>query len=256
MNKDLNTAINAAVAGGAILKRYFETALSQDDKDDASIVTQADRESEASIRGILSHASPADRILGEEEGESGAEGPRRWVIDPLDGTKNFTNGLPIFAVSIALMDGPKVIVAAVHNPITDSLYYASLGEGAFWNYQRTQVSDEAESRAMVTIGRSRQEADRSMSYQLYNELPSKIAYVRNLGSTALELAYVARGGTEGFYNLGTQLWDYAAGTLLVTEAGGMITTLSGSPWASNEAHFIASNGVIHDTLLSKVPNKR
>lgn len=246
----LKTAIKAAKEGGKIAKRYFETSLEKREKSDSTIVTKADEEVEAKIIEIIKGKFPEHGIVGEEGGFSESDSAYQWVIDPIDGTLNFVNGIPIFSVSIALAKNNEPVIGVVFNPITSTLFYAEKGKGAFWNDQKISVSDQNATRAMVSMGSSQEIKDKDTIRELFKILPKHVKTVRHLGSAALELCYVARGGTEGFINLGTKKWDYAAGSIILLEAGGKITDLKGNPWEFDEKYFIASNGIIHPELLS------
>lgn len=249
MSQELDIAIKAAQAGGIVLKDYFETPLHGEEKVDKSFVTKADKESEAAVCAVLRAAFPDAAILGEECGAIKGTSEDRWVIDPLDGTANFMNAIPIFCVSIALVRGDEVVVAVVYNPVTESLFVAEKGEGAFWNDTPIRVSDDTKKNVVITFGRSSKKEDGEHVNTLFVGMQRKGFRVRYLGSAALELAYLARGGTDGYVNLGTNLWDYAAGVLLVQEAGGTITTLQGGEWNLGEKYFVASNGKIHEVLV-------
>ncbi len=251
LDRRLSVAVLAAKAGGAVLKEYFETSIDHEEKEDRTFVTEADKKSEEVIRGILNREFPDDDILGEESGHEDRKSEYLWVIDPLDGTANFMNAIPIFAVSLALMKGEDTLVAAVYNPVTDSLFSATKGGGAFWNEKAVRVSGETTKNVIVTFGKSSKKEDAAGVNALFVAYQAYGFRVRHLGSAALELAYLARGGTEGFVNLGTKLWDYAGGALLVLEAGGKLTDLAGRPWTPSERFFVASNGKIHATLLEE-----
>lgn len=251
MSRELDIAITAAKAGGMILKEYFETPLLGEQKIDKSFVTKADKESEAAIAAILRSVFPDISILGEECGALPGASKDCWVIDPLDGTANFMNAIPIFCVSLALLRENEVVVAVIYNPVTDSLFVAEKGEGAFWNDTPIRVSDDTKKNIIVTFGKSSKKEDGEHVNELFVGVQRKGFRVRYLGSAALEMAYLARGGTDGYVNVGTNLWDYAAGVLLVQEAGGTITTLWGGKWALREQYFVASNGKIHETLVSE-----
>jgi myo-inositol-1(or 4)-monophosphatase len=251
MSRELDIAIRAVQAGGMILREYFETPLLGEQKSDKSFVTKADKESEAAICAVLRSAFPDISILGEECGALPGTNKDCWVIDPLDGTANFMNAIPIFCVSLALVRGDEVVVAAIYNPITNSLFVAEKGEGAFWNDTPICVSDDTKKNVVITFGKSSKKEDGEQVNELFVAMQRKGFRVRYLGSAALELAYLARGGTDGYVNLGTSLWDYAAGVLLVQEAGGTITTLKGGKWKLGEKYFVASNGKIHEVLISE-----
>ena len=248
-SRELEVAITAVKAGGFILKEYFETPLHGEQKIDKSFVTKADKESEAAICAVLTAAFPNISILGEECGVIEGGGKDRWVIDPLDGTANFMNAIPIFCVSLALVQGR--VAAAIYNPVTDSLFVAEKGEGAFWNDAPIHVSDDTKKNVIITFGKSSKKEDGEQVNALFVAMQRAGFRVRYLGSAALELAYLARGGTDGYVNLGTSLWDYAAGALLVEEAGGTITRLGGGTWSLGDRYFVASNGKIHDTLVAE-----
>lgn len=251
MNKTLRIAIDAARAGGDILSEKFETSLKTKQKEDESFVTEADEASESKIIEIIKHVYPDHGILGEESGADESDSAYRWIIDPLDGTANFMNGIPIFSVSVALEYAGQITTGAVYNPVTNSLFYAERGEGAFWNDESIRVSQNKEKNVIVTLGKSTEKIDRDRMNLLFVDLQEKGIRTRHLGSAALEMAYLARGGTEGYINLGTQIWDYAAGIILLQEAGGHITNLDGSEWTGDSDHFVASNGLIHDTLIEQ-----
>jgi myo-inositol-1(or 4)-monophosphatase len=251
-NEQLAKAELAARASGKILEDRFETAIAHEQKEDMTFVTAADRDSEEVIIDILSLKYPDYNILGEESGHSDNKGEYSWVVDPLDGTANFMNAIPIFAVSIALVRGNEMVLGVIYNPITDSMFSAIKGKGAFCNGQEITVSNEVTKNVIVTFGKSSKKEDGAKVNRLFVAYQEYGYRVRHLGSAALELAYLARGGTEGFVNYGTNLWDYAAGALLVLEAGGKITALDGGPWSTENRYFVASNEKIHDTLLKEI----
>ena len=245
-------AIQAALAAGKILEKYFDTEILKEFKEDKTPVTLADRESEEIIKKIILEEFPKHSILGEETGRTESKSDYEWYVDPVDGTRNFANGIPIFAVSVALAHKRKVIVGVVYNPTTDSLFYVEQGKGAYLNDKKINVSKDDIPHAIVTISPNREDPEKLLLRELYYDFPKKFGHVRDLGSTALELAYVARGGLEANIQLGLSSYDFAAGVLLVEEAGGKITKLNGSPWKFPENEFIASNGVFHDLLVEEV----
>jgi myo-inositol-1(or 4)-monophosphatase len=248
-SKELEVAIEAALAAGKILEKYFETEILKEYKEDLSVVTRADTDSEEIIREIITRNFPDHAMLGEEGGLTG-ESEYRWHIDPVDATKNFANGLPIFAVSIALEYKGEVIVGVIHNPALRTLFYAQKDKGAYLNDKKIYVSKDDEKTAIVTVAHSQE--NKELGRNLYFSLPDKVRSIRNLGCTAMELAYIACGTFEARYQLGFSTYDFAAGSLLVKEAGGKITTLDGGEWKFPENRFIASNGVFHDTLVQEV----
>ncbi len=252
-SKELEVAIQAALEAGKILEKYFETEILKEFKEDKSIVTLADKESEEIIKKIILNFFPDHSILGEETGmtKNGAE--YVWHIDPVDGTRNFSNGIPLFAVSIALVHKGEVILGVVYNPVTHSIFHASRGEGAYLNDKKIFVSKDDRNHAIVTVCSSQKNTDKRLDKELLYFLPENLVRtVRDLGCTALELAYVARGGLEANIQIGLNTYDFAAGTLLVQEAGGKITTLGGEPWIFPENKFLVSNGVFHDLLVEEI----
>ncbi len=252
----LSTALDAAQAAGAILSRYFETTdYEREVKDDASFVTKADKEAEAAVVSLIRANHPEHGILGEEGGSANPDSEYQWIIDPLDGTSNFINGIPIFAVSIALVHNQVPIIGVVYNPITRSLSVAEQGKGTTYNGKPVCVSDKTPDDGMVTFGMSKDERIRTR--KLFANTDQHIKSARVLGSAACELSFVSRGGTEAFVSLGLKPWDYAAGALLVLEAGGTVTTYDGKPWNMSETYFIASNGPCHEVvraLVQSVPS--
>lgn len=244
----LSTATRAAQKAGDILLRYFETSVRREVKADKSFVTAADTEAEAAIIAEIKKSFPDHGILGEESGEERSASAFQWVIDPLDGTANFVNGIPLFAVSIAALRGGIPVAGVVYQPVGNSLYTAEKGKGTFWNGKRVQVSNGDREHAVITFDPGKKQKDKLNA--LFGSAERFVKSKRYLGCAALSLAYVARGGTEGVFFLGLNKWDYAAGVLLVHEAGGKITDFDGIPWVfgSND-FFIASNGVVHDDLL-------
>ena len=238
--------------GGEVLSHYFEmTSLERDIKDDKSFATKADTESERAIVSVIEKAFPDHGFLGEEGTDIRPDAEYRWVIDPLDGTNNFVNGIPLFAISIAATVNGVPVISVVYNPITRSLYAAEKGKGATYNGKPVRVSDQKPEMGIITFGPGSKVKD------LLNELMSgteraSFKSKRYLGATALELGYVARGGTEAYVCLGLKKWDYAAGVLLIQEAGGTVTDFSGGEWNLDIPFFIASNGVAHQAALALV----
>ena len=253
---ELEVAIKAALDAGKILEKYFETDILKEFKEDNTPVTLADREAEEVIKKIIFETFPTHSILGEETGHTGNNGEFTWHIDPLDGTRNFANGIPFFGVSIALVNNNELTVGVVYNPITSSLFYAEKNKGAFLNDKKIFVPKDDASHSMVTADPGKKEEDKQLRRELYKTLPTRFRSIRDLGSTAVHLAYVARGALEVNIQLGLQTYDFAAGALLVLEAGGKITKHDGSPWFFPDNKFIASNGVFHDQLVDEVQKQK
>lgn len=247
----LEVALAAAKRGGKILSSYFNCdGLECKLKSDRSFVTKADSEAEVAIVAEIRAHFPEHGILGEEGGEQATGSDYAWVIDPLDGTSNFVNGIPLFSASIAVTHKEEPVVAVVHNPVGNFICYASKGRGAFLSDGRAHVSAEGADIGLVTFGPGKK--DKPILNKLLSVSDYYFKSKRYLGCTALELAYLASGGTEGFVCLGLNKWDYAAGVLLVREAGGIVSDFKGKPCTLDEGHFLASNGVVHTELVKMV----
>jgi myo-inositol-1(or 4)-monophosphatase len=247
----LQVAIAAAKRAGKILLFHYDCeGLERILKEDQSFVTKADKEAETAIVEEIRAHFPEHGIVGEEGGERVSNSEYSWVIDPLDGTSNFINWIPLFAVSIAVLHKGEPVVAVVYNPIASFLCSAAKGKGTFVNGERVVVSTDTPDMGLVTFGPGKK--GKELLNKLLSVTESYFKSKRYLGCTALELAYVARGGTEGFVCLGLNKWDYAAGILLVKEAGGMVTDFSGKPCTLEQNYFLASNGLIHDSLVKMV----
>ena len=253
-SKELAVAIKAAQEAGKILEKHFETEILKEFKEDASLVTLADRECEDIIKKIILSTYPGHSILGEETGMTENNTEYVWHIDPVDGTRNFSNGIPLFAVSVALVHQDEVIVGVIYNPATRSLFYAEKGKGAYLNDVKIFVSKDDAAHSIISGGKSRKELDRKLYRKLMHDLPEKIngVTIRDFGAATLDLAYLACGGTEATIQIGLHIHDFAAGVLIVEEGGGKITTLDGNPWKFPEGCFVASNGIFHDKLVEEV----
>ena len=248
----LKIATEAAKKAGSILENYFQTQLEKEFKEDKSIVTRADKESEELIMKMILEEFPDHSIFTEESGMIENKGEYMWHIDPLDGTTNFTNGIPIFSISLALEYKREIILGVIYDPISHNMFHTEKGKGAYMNDKKISVSKSDQAHCAVTISANKEKENKLLARKLIYNLPEKIASVRILGSVATELAYLSRGGIGANIEFGLHTYDFAAGTLLVKEAGGTITKLNGSEWKFPENNFIASNGVFHDLLVEEV----
>lgn len=250
MSKELEAASKAATLAGERLEYYFESYLEHQEKEDKSPVTKADLEAEEIIIKELKTATPHYNILSEEAGEINKNSEYTWVVDPLDGTTNFARGLPVFATTLALLKDDAIVLAVTYNPITNSKFSAQAGNSAFWNGTKMRVSEQENfEKSIVTLGRARDEESKKKTLSAVNSIYFQ-SHQRILGSSALELAWVASGRTEAFVCIGLNNWDVAAGVLLVKEAGGKITNFDGKDLVlSRDRDFLASNGKIHEELL-------
>lgn len=250
----LRIACTTAVAAGAIIKQRFNLPHDIRKKGAINLVTETDLASEALILEILQRETPTIPVMAEESAHTfDVRGQRLyWVVDPLDGTTNFAHGLPHFAVSIALLDNERPIVGAVYHPILDELYCASSGGGAWLNDQQIHVSPTCELINSLVATGFPYEIERTLATvirHLHTVLPA-VRDVRRAGAAALDLAYVACGRLDGFYELDLQPWDTAAGWLLVTEAGGVVSDFCGAPFSPFKPQTLASNGPLHPALLN------
>jgi myo-inositol-1(or 4)-monophosphatase len=233
-------------AGGLLRERIDERHTVQY-KGEINLVTEADRLSEALIVDRIRRSFPDHDILTEESPETVKGSGFRWIIDPLDGTTNYFHGYPVFGVSIALETGGMIRFGAVFNPMLDELFIAERGAGAFLNGRRLTVSPVAElSRSLLATGFPydlREDGNNNINY--FDAMILNTQAVRRAGSACLDLAYLAAGRFDGFWELKLMPWDMAAGWLLVEEAGGVVTDLRGDPFDLSSPHILASNGRIH-----------
>lgn len=228
------------------------------EKNPWDLVTETDHRSEEQIVERLSRAFPDHAIVAEESGGSGGRGPYRWIVDPLDGTANYVHGFPMFAVSIALYEDDDPRVAVVVDPVRDEWFTARSGAGAWVDggdpgaAERLAVASEpAPERALLATGfpfRRREELDRYLG--AFRELFVRVSDMRRAGSAALDLAYVAAGRLDGFWELGLSPWDIAAGELLIAEAGGRTTDWSGGPGHRRSGWVAAGSPAVHALLVA------
>ena len=249
----LNFAIDVArEAGGLLLQRLGTAKVTN--KSDIDLVTEADIASENLIIERIRSYYPQHGILAEESGEAILTGGRRsewkWIIDPLDGTTNYAHGYPCFCVSIALEREGQLEIGVVYDPMRDEMFAAERGRGATLNDRKIRVSSVEElSGAMLCTGFPYNVRERPDFARDFTNFTMNAQAVRRDGSAALDLAYVACGRFDGFWEEGLNPWDVAAGKLLIEEAGGVITYYDGSPFSIYKPPICASNGAIHDQML-------
>jgi myo-inositol-1(or 4)-monophosphatase len=244
---------------GARLREFFSAGVETEYKGDVDIVTVADRTAETLIRARLAEAFPDHGIYGEEGTRDRLDHQFRWYVDPLDGTTNFAHGIPHFSVSLGLEHRPAglppaadglIVAAVVYNPMLDELFAAERGHGATRNGKPIHVSTVPElAEALVATGFPSRKRHASPNIHFYQEFTLRSHGVRRAGSAALDLAYVACGRFEAFWEFGLNPWDTSAGFLLIEEAGGRITDFSGAPFRLDSQEVLASNGRIHQELL-------
>ncbi|MDT7543065.1 MAG: monophosphatase [Acidobacteriota bacterium] len=249
----LNFAIQTARDAGRVLAEKFGRALQVSNKGDIDLVTEADVAAEQLIVERIRSHYPRHAILAEESGESArADQPSeyKWIVDPLDGTTNYAHGYPCFCVSIALEHDGEIIVGVVYDPTRDELFAAERGEGATLNGRRIRVSDTDDlNRALVCTGFPYDVRDRGDFARHFRNFIMHSQGVRRDGSAALDLAYVAAGRFEGFWEEGLRAWDVAAGKFLIEEAGGRVSRYDGSEFSVYQAPILASNALIHEAMM-------
>jgi myo-inositol-1(or 4)-monophosphatase len=255
----LATAVEAVLRAGRIQMARFGTDLKIDKKGVIDLVTEVDLAVERMFRELVADRFPDHVVLAEELGTGELEAGRPcWIFDPLDGTTNYAHGLPIFASSLALeMDG-ELVVGAIYDPCRRELFTATRGGGAFLNGAPMRVSSTATLiDALLVTGfpyTVHEDADDLVS--LFSAFLTQAQAVRRLGSAALDLCYVAAGRMDAFWEWTLKPWDMAAGALMLTEAGGRLSALDGSPFDVRKGPLMASNGVLHDQLLEVVRSWR
>jgi myo-inositol-1(or 4)-monophosphatase len=251
----------AAIArkAGARLRAFFEQGVETEYKGDVDLVTVADRTVEKLIRGRLGEVFPEHGVYGEEGTRERMEGEFRWYVDPLDGTTNFAHGFPQFCVSLGLEQRPAgrgpaqdgtIVAGVIYDPMRDELYTAERGRGARLNGKPMHVSRTPElAESLIATGFPSRKRHDSPNVHFYHEFTLRSHGVRRAGSAALDLAYVAAGRLEAFWEFNLNPWDTAAGILLVEEAGGRVTDFAGGPFQLNSREVLASNGLIHAELV-------
>ena len=251
----LNVAIKAARAAGAIINRAAldVEAVRVSQKQVNDFVTEVDHASEETIIETLLTAYPGHGIWGEETGRTrGAQDSEHvWIIDPLDGTTNFIHGFPVYCVSIALAVRGKVEQAVIYDPTRNDLFTATKGRGAYMNERRIRVSKRTQlSQSLISTGFPFRKGDNFPLYlSMMSEVMQRTAGLRRPGAAALDLAYVAAGFTDGFFETGLSPWDVAAGSLLVTEAGGLVGNFTGESDFLEQKECLAGNPRIYGQLV-------
>ena len=248
----LEVAVEAAHLAGSYQRHRFCSTLQIDMKGDKNLVTEVDQESERLIVTRVLSSFPSDNILAEEGDYVQGDSDFRWIVDPLDGTTNYAHGFPWFCVSIGLEVAGEIVAGVIYNPMHDELFTAISGGGAFLNGRRLHVSHRSPlPETLLGTGFPYDCAsDPANNFDNFIAFQKAARGIRRAGAAALDLAYVAAGRLDGFWELKLKPWDVAAGILLVREAGGVVTTFDGSAYDVYNHRIVASNGLIHDEMIA------
>lgn len=256
MQAMLNIAIRAARAGGTVIARSMDRLdqLTVSNKAQNDFVSEVDIRAEQAIIETIHKSYPNHAILAEESGKHTGQEEYVWIIDPLDGTTNFLHGFPQFAVSIAVKHKTRLMHAVVYDPTRQELFSASRGEGAMLNNRRIRVSarNGLDGALLGTGFPFKQQQHLDAYVGMFKALFPMTAGIRRAGSAALDLAYVAAGRLDGFWEIGLQPWDMAAGTLLIQEAGGLVGDFSGGPEHLETGNLVAANPKIFKAILQQI----
>ncbi|HEX5235192.1 MAG TPA: inositol monophosphatase family protein [Silvibacterium sp.] len=257
-------AAKIAREAGALLRGYYRKGVATEYKGDVDLVTEADRASEKLIVERLREVFPEHGVFGEEGTRSHLESEYRWYIDPLDGTTNFAHGFPVFCVSLGLerrfgkvssersaaADEGEIVAAVIYDPLREELFTAEKGLGAYLNGARIHVSrTRVLAEALVATGFPSHKRHDNPNIHFYHQFTLRSHGVRRAGSAALDLAYTACGRLDAYWEFNLNAWDTAAGSLLVTEAGGTMTRFDGSQFRLDSKEILATNGLLRDEML-------
>lgn len=253
-SNELQIARKAAAAGAEIVRKRFGEATNARVKgEEKGLITDADLETEKTILSILSNKSNYG-ILSEESGISGKSSGPKWVVDPIDGTSNFARGLPFFAVSVALVDGYNFLVGVIIDVIQQKEFYAVKGGGAFLNGEKISIPEFNKAfTPSLFLNHGYSATDRNRFKELSKRLASDFDTLK-LGTTALELCYISEGVVDGFICSGDELWDFAAGLVIATEAGHIFSDWQGNPWKNTGKKLLFAKPEIHEKLVKLLKN--
>jgi myo-inositol-1(or 4)-monophosphatase len=242
--------MDIAREAGALLVNFFERRVAYELKGEFDLVTEADRASERLIVERLRTHFPAHAIVAEEGGGHESASEFRWYVDPLDGTTNFAHGFPMFNVTLGLERAGELLCGCIFDPLRQEMFSVERGAGAYLNHRRIRPSrvDRIEN-SLVATGFPSRKRHLNVNVHFYYQLAMWTHGVRRAGSAALDLAYVACGRLDAFWEFGLNPWDVAAGILLVKEAGGKVSDMRGGPVALRGPHLLADNGLLHEPML-------
>ena len=246
----LETAVDIAREAGALLSKYFERRVAVEIKGEQDLVTEADRASEQLIIERLRSHFPAHGIVAEESGLHESASDYRWYVDPLDGTTNFAHSFPVYNVTLALEKAGELVCGVVFDPSRNEMFTAERGGGAYLNNRRIAVSAAPRmEEALMSTGFPSRKRHENINVHFFYQLSIVTHGIRRTGAAAIDLANVACGRSDGFWEFGLKPWDVAAGVLLIREAGGRVTDMRGGPALLEGRHMLATNGRIHDQVL-------
>lgn len=251
MNDYREVAIAAAKDAGGIILKLAQHPLAYDKKSERDIQAEADLESEKSIKNQIKSAFPGHSILAEESGAEAGGSDYLWVIDPLDGTINYARGIEEYAVSIALCKRDEIVLGVIYQPALGKMLVAEKGEGAFLNDKRLSLTGESELVDCLAATDTTSNLDlRRRNFELLANVASAVRHVRLFGSTSLHLGRIAQSQIDFYFKTHINFWDVAAGTLILQEAGGIVTDIDGRPLTAKSKTILAATKVIHPKALS------
>jgi myo-inositol-1(or 4)-monophosphatase len=234
------------------LANYFERRVPFELKGDFDLVTEADRASEKLVVDRLRSHFPSHNIVAEEGGGHASASEYRWFVDPLDGTTNFAHSFPMFNVTLGLERAGELIAGVIYDPLRQEMFTAELGGGAYLNHRRIRVSGcKRLEDSLASTGFPSRRRHQNVNIYFYHQMAMESHGVRRTGSAAIDLAYVACGRLDAFWEFGLKPWDMAAGSLIVREAGGSVSDMHGAPHSLTASeHMLADNGTIHEPVLA------
>ena len=245
-------AINLARDAGILLKGKFNSKHEIRYKGEINLVTEADKMAEDLIIAAINNSFPDHGILSEESPAQNSQAKLRWIIDPLDGTTNYAHGYPVFCVSIALENEGVIVLGVIYDPLREDMFVAVRGMGTYLNGKKLNVSPTATlSHSLLATGFPydiRRSKENNLNY--FNLMAVEAQAIRRAGAAALDIAYLAAGRFDGFWELKLMPWDMAAGCLMVEESGGVISNMSGGSWDIYSPNVLISNGLIHEQMIS------
>lgn len=259
MNEQLRDVLMEAVrAGGAMIEQYFNGAFKIDNKTTINdLVTEVDKHAETAIINVIKNYYPEHSIISEEAGKLIQDSDYDWIIDPIDGTVNFAHAIPICCVSIGIRYRGQIILGTVYNPILKELFFAEKGKGAYLNDKKISVSDKLDFKTACLVTGFPYKWPKTYEHpiKVFERFIMEGLPVRRLGSAAIDLCWVACGRFDGFWEYNLNPWDIAAGYLIVEEAGGKITNFDGDPYDVEDKETLATNGHIHEDMLTLIRSK-